>query len=146
MENKLNLTPELLEKAKSATSAAALLVLAQEGGIDLTAEQAADYYTQLHPKAGALSDEELDNVAGGCGDDSNRKLAIDYVKTNYCGKDLRCCTFQTQNAKEKQDYMEIIEVWGRVCFRCTCKEEINAHCRTMGWTELESVAPLQHIL
>ena len=39
--------------------------MAEENGIELTLEQAKGYYTMLNPKAGALSDEELDNVAGG---------------------------------------------------------------------------------
>ncbi|MEG0963411.1 MAG: hypothetical protein RSF88_11210 [Lachnospiraceae bacterium] len=65
MSNEKKLTPELLEKAKAVPSAAALFTLAQESGIDLTAEEAALHFAQLHPKAGVLSDEELNNVSGG---------------------------------------------------------------------------------
>lgn len=63
MENKL--TTELMEKAKQAKSAEELLALARENGMDdFTEESAAAYFECLH-KPGELSDEELDNVAGG---------------------------------------------------------------------------------
>ena len=55
---------QLLEKAKEAKSAEELLALAKENGMELTEEDAAEYFAQLH-KSGELSDEELDNVAGG---------------------------------------------------------------------------------
>ncbi|MEG1848287.1 MAG: hypothetical protein RRX92_00955 [Lachnospiraceae bacterium] len=96
MTNKLNLTPELLKKAKAAPSSAVLLALAQENGIALTNEEATLYFAQLHHESGVLSDEELDNVAGGgglCGTDpcpgctsSNTKTAGTYFKCNNCGR------------------------------------------------------------
>lgn len=55
---------ELMEKAKEAKSAEELMSLAKENGVELTAEEAASYFAQLN-KSGELSDEELDNVAGG---------------------------------------------------------------------------------
>ena len=39
--------------------------LAKENGIELTEESAAAYFDRLNPKAGELSDSELDNVSGG---------------------------------------------------------------------------------
>ncbi len=63
MENKI--TPELLEKAKAAATPEALMALAKENGMELTGEEAKGYFERLHPKDGALSDDELDNVAGG---------------------------------------------------------------------------------
>ena len=63
-----NLTPELIEQAKKAESAAALLALAKENGIDLTAERAEKLFSEWHSTK-ELSDDELDSVAGGCGDD-----------------------------------------------------------------------------
>jgi predicted ribosomally synthesized peptide with nif11-like leader len=59
-------SPEMLEKAKSAKSAGELLIIAKENGFDLTEEQANAYFAKLNPSTGALSDEELDNVSGGC--------------------------------------------------------------------------------
>ena len=58
------LTHELLEKAKQAKSPEELLTLAKENGAGLTEEEAKAYFDQLH-KSGELSDDELDNVAGG---------------------------------------------------------------------------------
>ena len=57
---------ELIEKAKTAKSAEELLEMAKAEHIELTAEQAAKAFAELN-KTGELSDEELDNVVGGCG-------------------------------------------------------------------------------
>lgn len=63
MNNKI--IPELIEKAKKAQSAEELLALAREHNIELTEEEAAAFLAQLNPARGELSDDELDNVAGG---------------------------------------------------------------------------------
>ena len=60
---------EMIEKAKTAKSEEELLAMAKAENIELTEEQAAKAFAELN-KTGELSDEELDNVAGGCGDDS----------------------------------------------------------------------------
>lgn len=56
---------EWIEKARAAGTPEELLTLAKENGTELTEAEAASYFEQLHPKTGELSDEELDNVAGG---------------------------------------------------------------------------------
>ena len=63
----MNISKELLEKAKTAKSAEELLEMAKTENINFTAEEAAKAFAELN-KSGELSDEELDNVAGGCGD------------------------------------------------------------------------------
>ena len=60
----MNVSKELLEKAKAAKSAEELLAMAKAENIELCAEEAESAFTKLH-KTGELSDEELDNVAGG---------------------------------------------------------------------------------
>ncbi len=60
----MDLTKEQLEKAKQAKSAEELLLLAKENGIGMTEEMAKEYFSELH-KTGDISDEELENVAGG---------------------------------------------------------------------------------
>ena len=60
----MNISKELLEKAKAAKTAEELLEMAKAENIELSAEQAAKAFAELH-KMGELSDEELDNVAGG---------------------------------------------------------------------------------
>ena len=59
MENK-----ELLQKAKEAKSAEELMTIAKENGVELTEEEASEYFARLNV-SGELADEELDNVAGG---------------------------------------------------------------------------------
>ena len=59
----MNISKELLEKAKIAKTAEELLAMAKAENIELSAEQA---FAELN-KTGELSDEELDNVAGGVG-------------------------------------------------------------------------------
>lgn len=64
----MNVSKELLEKARTANSAEELLAMAKAEHIELTAEQAAKAFAELK-RSGELADEELDNVAGGgCGD------------------------------------------------------------------------------
>ena len=59
-----NLTPELIAKAKTAKSAEELLALAKDNNVELTEEDAKTYFEQLNAN-GAVSDDELDVVAGG---------------------------------------------------------------------------------
>ena len=64
----MNVSKELLKKAKTAKSAEELLEMAKAENIELNAEEAAQAFAKMN-KNGELSDEELDNVAGGCGRD-----------------------------------------------------------------------------
>ena len=59
-----NYTPELIAKAKAAKSAEELFALAKENGMEMTEEDAKTYFSQLNANA-AVSDDELDAVAGG---------------------------------------------------------------------------------
>lgn len=63
----MELTKELVAKAKEAKTPEELMALAKEDGIDMTEESAALAFEQLNSKTGELSDSELDNVSGGCG-------------------------------------------------------------------------------
>ena len=63
----MELTKELVAKAKEAKTPEELMALAKENGVELTEESAAAYFDRLHPQTGELSDSELDNVSGGCG-------------------------------------------------------------------------------
>ena len=62
----MKFTDEMLEKAKTAKSAEELLAMAKAENIELTEKQAAKAFAEFN-KTGELSDEELDNVTGGCG-------------------------------------------------------------------------------
>ena len=61
----MKFTDEMLEKAKTAKSAEELLAMAKAENIELSAEEAEKAFAELN-KTGELSDEELNNVAGGC--------------------------------------------------------------------------------
>ena len=63
----MELTKELVARAKEAKTSEELMALAKEAGIDMTEESAALAFEQLNSKTGELSDSELDNVSGGCG-------------------------------------------------------------------------------
>lgn len=61
----MKITNEMLEKTKTARTSEELLELAKAENIEMTADEAAKAFAELH-KTGELSDDELDNVAGGC--------------------------------------------------------------------------------
>lgn len=71
----MQFSKELIEKAKTAKSAEELLAMAKAENIELTEEEAAKAFAELN-KSGELSDEELDNVAGGCGSGRRRGLPL----------------------------------------------------------------------
>ncbi len=96
MENKL--TPELLEKAKLAKSAEELIALAKENGAQLSAEEANTYFAKLNSKTGELSDDELDNVAGGgCGEADGHEVdpwgRCSYFVCSVCDNEDPNCRF-----------------------------------------------------
>ena len=61
----MEMNKELLAKAKEMKTPEELMALAKENGIEMTDESAAAYFEIMHPKAGELADEELNNVSGG---------------------------------------------------------------------------------
>ncbi len=68
-------TNEQLAKAKQAKSEEELLTLARENGVVLAEEEAEKYFAELH-KEGEISDEELDNVAGGFCENYERPASV----------------------------------------------------------------------
>jgi hypothetical protein len=99
---------ELILKSKEAKTAEELLVLAKENDIVLTEESAKAYYEKMH-KSGELSDEELDNVAGG-GCYHGDKLVVSA---------LHCCDNWTCKKCGKQDHSSL---HGHRCDRDTSNE------------------------
>ena len=80
----MNISKELLEKAKTAKTAEELFAMAKAENIELSAEEAESAFAELH-KTGELSDEELDNVAGGrlCSPDDPKWNIGDRVRYYY---------------------------------------------------------------
>ena len=62
----MKFSKELIEKAKTAKSAEELLAMAKAEGFELPEGEAKTVFSKLN-KTGELSDEELNNVSGGCG-------------------------------------------------------------------------------
>ena len=82
----MDLNKELLAKAKNAKTPEELIALAKENGTEMTEESAEAYYNLLHPQNGEVSDDELDNVAGG-GCHNGGKLVVSVM--HYCDE-WRC--------------------------------------------------------
>lgn len=64
------LSPELLGKAREAKDSEELLKLAKENGYELSVEDSEKYFALLNPTEGAIQDNELEAVSGGCNDGS----------------------------------------------------------------------------
>ncbi len=60
----MEINKELIAKAKECKTAQELLNLAEENGIEINEEQANSLFAQLN-KTGEISEEELENTAGG---------------------------------------------------------------------------------
>lgn len=126
----MELTEEMLEKAKCANDVAELITLAAESGIKLTEEDARGYFERLHPASGELPDEELDNIAGGgCGGNYNSAgFAIypynhvcDLFWCEYCGKRRGTGTHHTCTPIGGGETTER-GTWCRNCFSCNPAE------------------------
>ena len=59
----MKLTHEMIQKARGSKSAEELLQIAKEYNIELTDDEAATYFKQMH--SAELDDDLLDGVAGG---------------------------------------------------------------------------------
>ena len=127
----MKLSEALIEKAKSAKTAEELIEFAKVENIELSAEEAAKYFAKLNA-SGELSDEELDNVAGGgCGDPGPFIYEVgDYVHFNpdtwfrYNGYILK------RYVKDKINYYTILQDKDTIGppQRGTVEWEIPEHC------------------
>ena len=99
---------ELLEKARGAKSADEIVSIAKEGGFDIDAEKAAGLFSML--KSGEISEEELENAAGGCivfRDYSGRKVVtlLNSCSHFYCDACNRGNKIR-RNWAPRQKYLE----------------------------------------
>lgn len=111
-----NFTPEMIEKAKTAKSADELVVLAKENGMEMSEAQAKAYYEQLHPASGELSDDELDNVAGGGCYAGDGRLVVSMGYSCFLLKGWVCkkCGNTTHKGKGGTDFYPLYHV----CSNC----------------------------
>ncbi len=90
------MTNEMIQKAKECKSAEELLALAKENGVEMTAEEAEAYLAELGTE-GEMSDDELENAAGGgCHNKEGRlvvttKHSCDFWAHKQCGKGAQGC-------------------------------------------------------
>ena len=61
----MDFSKEQMEKAAKCETVEELMALAKAEGIDITEEQAQKYFALKHIGMGELSDDELENIAGG---------------------------------------------------------------------------------
>ena len=71
----MQFSKELIEKAKTAKSAEELLAMSKAEGFELPEGEAKTVFSKLN-KTGELSDEELNNVSGGCGSGDEPLFAV----------------------------------------------------------------------
>ena len=121
------MTEELIQKAKTAKSAEELLEMAKAEGMELTPEQAAENFARLNPAQGELSDEELENVAGGgCGGEPEYTLPtysvgeIVAVKGEYRCKACGC------------ELGRIVRVFKGYCNSSECRYDYTLICTSCG--------------
>lgn len=99
---------ELITKAKAAKSVEELLELAKASNVELSEEQAKEYFAKLNPTKGELSDDELDDVSGGgCGESKSKYCP-------NCNSELRMISEGTGNFSMKFYYL---------CDSCGYKEK-----------------------
>ena len=114
----MNLTAEMIEKAKAAKTAEELLEFAKANNVEMTADEAATYFAQLNPKSGELDDDDLDAVAGGaCSNDGDSHICPN-------------CNAVLNNAISSQDTMK---------FKCpSCNAEFASYANE-GFSVLHAV-------
>ncbi len=100
----MNLTSEIMEKAKQAKSADALLTIAKENGMEMTEEEAKAYFAQLHPASGKIADDELENVAGGGCHAKDGRLVVT--------EGYRCEGWEMNYNKISKESMELYKLMG----------------------------------
>ena len=81
----MNFTAEQIEQARKATTAEELMEITKGFGLEINEDTAAALFAQLNPKTGELSDDELDNVAGGGCDTSDGHTIVTSSKKCFTG-------------------------------------------------------------
>ena len=121
-----NLTPEMIEKAKTAKNAEELGEIAKADGVDMTAEEAKAYFAQLNPKSGELDDDDLDAVAGGACGNGNNSNAVKIGETVNITSGVSCvCGNKTGivSKGKRSVYIECNQCSKKICTLGECTYE-----------------------
>ena len=106
---------EMLAKARKAKTQEELLAIAQENGVEMDAESAQAYFEQLHQPTGEVSDDELDEVAGGACYRGDGRMVT--TVGNSC-RNWRC---KQHNKKMDSDHRPVCIECGKMASCNSCK-------------------------
>ena len=108
----MKLTNEQLKKVKEANSFEELVALAKAEGIEMTEEEIKNQLN-LTSKEGEISDDELDNVSGGCGHSGPTKVNVQNYKCPKCGGQLVSVRFCYCSYDDGYGYFDLYD-----CVNC----------------------------
>ena len=111
----MELNNEILAKAKAAKTPEELIEIARENDVEMTEESAKAYVDLLHPKTGEMSDDELDNVAGGACYRGDGRMVT--TVANLC-REWRC---KKDGSRMESDHRPICCKCGKTAFCSSCK-------------------------
>ena len=111
----MELNNEILAKAKAAKTPEELIEIASENDVEMTEESAKAYVDLLHPKTGEVSDDELDNVAGGACYRGDGRMVT--TVANLC-REWRC---KKDGSRMESDHRPICCKCGKTAFCSSCK-------------------------
>ena len=111
----MELNNEILAKAKAAKTPEELIEIARENDVEMTEEGAKAYFDLLHPKTGEISDDELDNVAGGACYRGDGRMVT--TVGNSC-RSWRC---KQHNKKMDSDHRPVCIECGKMASCNSCK-------------------------
>jgi hypothetical protein len=111
----MELNNEILAKAKAAKTPEELIEIARENDVEMTEEGAKAYFDLLHPKTGEISDDELDEVAGGACYRGDGRMVT--TVANLC-REWRC---KKDGSRMESDHRPICCKCGKTAFCSSCK-------------------------
>ena len=111
----MELNNEILAKAKAAKTPEELIEIARENDVEMTEEGAKAYFDLLHPKTGEISDDELDEVAGGACYRGDGRMVT--TVANLC-REWRC---KKDGSRMESDHRPICCKCGKTAFCSNCK-------------------------
>ena len=96
-----------------------MLAIAQENGVEMDAESAQAYFEQLHQPTGEVSDDELDEVAGGACYRGDGRMVT--TVGNSC-RSWRC---KQHNKKMDSDHRPVCIECGKMASCNSCKKILH---------------------
>ncbi len=112
----------MMIKAKEAKSVTELMELAKSENIELTEEKAQEFFTRLHAE-GELSDNELDDVAGGGCTETGPKYKIGDIVTVVSKRCPDCNGSVFKITYEVKDRTRLNDYWVE-CVHCRLNNSI----------------------